>query len=48
MYVDVELSLDTAARVGNVRTWVTNEYEHDGLRADAARILPRLRELAQR
>ena len=48
MYVDAELSLDTAARVGNVRTWVTNEWEHDGLRADAGRILPRLRELAQR
>ncbi|WP_296605797.1 alpha/beta fold hydrolase [Nocardioides sp.] len=47
MYVDAELSLDTAARVGNVRTWVTNEWEHDGLRADAGRILPRLRELAQ-
>jgi pimeloyl-ACP methyl ester carboxylesterase len=47
MYVDAELSLDTATRVGNVRTWVTNEWEHDGLRADAGRILPRLRELAQ-
>ena len=48
MYVDAELSLDTAARVGSVRTWVTNEWEHDGLRADAGRILPRLRELAPR
>ena len=32
MYVDAGLSLETAARVGNVRTWVTNEFEHDGLR----------------
>jgi pimeloyl-ACP methyl ester carboxylesterase len=32
MYVDTDLSLETAAAVGNVRTWVTNEYEHDGLR----------------
>ncbi|RNI21516.1 alpha/beta fold hydrolase [Flexivirga caeni] len=35
MYVDAELSLDTARRVGNVRPWVTNEYEHDGLRTGA-------------
>lgn len=32
MYVDAGLSLETAAAVGNVRTWVTNEHEHDGLR----------------
>ncbi|MBB2894364.1 alpha/beta fold hydrolase [Flexivirga oryzae] len=35
MYVDADLSLDTARRVGNVRPWVTNEYEHDGLRTGA-------------
>lgn len=33
MYVDADLSLDTARRVGNLRPWVTNEFEHDGLRA---------------
>lgn len=32
MYVDAGLSLDTAALVGNVECWVTNEYEHDGVR----------------
>jgi pimeloyl-ACP methyl ester carboxylesterase len=32
LYVDAELQLDTLARVGNSRAWVTNEYEHDGLR----------------
>jgi proline iminopeptidase len=32
MFVDSDLSLETAAAVGNVRTWVTNEFEHDGLR----------------
>lgn len=32
MYVDAGLSLETAARVGNVKAWVTNEHEHDGLR----------------
>lgn len=32
MYVDAGLSLETAAAVGGVHTWVTNEYQHDGLR----------------
>jgi pimeloyl-ACP methyl ester carboxylesterase len=45
MYVDAELQLDTARRLGNVRTWVTNEYEHDGLRSDAPRVLGRLMDM---
>lgn len=45
MYVDAGLSLDTAARVGAVRTWVTNEFEHDGLRVAAPRVLTRLLDL---
>ena len=32
MYVDSGLQLETAGRVGNLQAWVTNEYEHDGLR----------------
>jgi pimeloyl-ACP methyl ester carboxylesterase len=32
LYVDAGLSLDTAAEVGNLTHWVTNEYEHDGIR----------------
>ncbi|HUH53708.1 MAG TPA: alpha/beta fold hydrolase [Microbacteriaceae bacterium] len=32
MYVDAELSLSTAKRVKNLNAWVTNEYEHDGIR----------------
>ncbi|MGV8952763.1 MAG: alpha/beta fold hydrolase [Cypionkella sp.] len=35
MYVDADLSLQTARTVGNVHHWVTNEFEHDGLRQDA-------------
>ncbi|WP_311343470.1 alpha/beta fold hydrolase [Blastococcus goldschmidtiae] len=46
MYVDAELSLETAAAVGNVRTWVTNEYEHDGLRTGD--VLGRLLDLRSR
>lgn len=41
MYVDAELSLDTARRVGHVEAWVTNEYEHDGVRQSGA-VLTRL------
>lgn len=32
LYVDAALSLETAAQVGNVQTWVTNEWQHDGIR----------------
>jgi proline iminopeptidase len=45
MYVDSGLQLDTAARVGNVQAWVTNEYEHDGLSSD--RVFRRLTELVR-
>lgn len=36
MYVDADASLDVARRTPGVRAWVTNQYEHDGLRADVA------------
>lgn len=32
MYVDAGLSLATAKAVGNLDAWVTNEFEHDGIR----------------
>jgi pimeloyl-ACP methyl ester carboxylesterase len=41
MYVDCGLSLPTADAIAGLRPWVTNEYEHDGLRASAA-VLDRL------
>lgn len=47
MYVDAELSLETAGRLGSVRTWVTNEFEHNGLRADGDRVLGRLVDMAR-
>ncbi|GIH24343.1 alpha/beta hydrolase [Acrocarpospora phusangensis] len=46
MYVDAELSLETARRVGNVRTWVTNEWEHDGVRVSGGQVLVRLMDMA--
>lgn len=42
MYVDCELSMQTARTIPGIRCWVTNEYEHNGLRADGERILDRL------
>ncbi len=44
-YVEAGLSLATAAAVPNVRTWVTNEYLHDGIRADD-RVFAHLYDLA--
>ena len=41
MYVESSFSLDAAQRIGNARTWVTNELGHDGLRTDA-RVIERL------
>jgi pimeloyl-ACP methyl ester carboxylesterase len=46
MYVDAGLSLETAAAVGNVRAWVTNEHEHDGLRTSGDQVLGRLMDMA--
>ena len=46
MYVDAELSLQTAARVGNLTTWITNEWEHDGGSASGGTVLDRLIALA--
>ena len=36
MYVDAGLSLRTAKAVGNLDVWITNEFEHDGIRQSGA------------
>ncbi|WP_307798161.1 alpha/beta fold hydrolase [Actinoplanes flavus] len=41
MYVDRDMSLATAAAIGNLRPWITNEYAHDGLGREE-RVLDRL------
>lgn len=41
MFVPRDLSLQTAELMG-ARTWVTNEYQHDGLRASGGDVLDRL------
>ncbi|MXM67373.1 alpha/beta fold hydrolase [Streptomyces sp. HUCO-GS316] len=42
MYVDTAHSLETARAVRGLRTWVTDEFEHDGVRAGGPRVLDRL------
>lgn len=41
MFVPRDLSIETAALIG-ARTWITNEYQHDGLRASSGSVLDRL------
>jgi hypothetical protein len=47
IYVERVFSEETAARVGGMRTWLTSEYDHNGLRADGARILTHLLDMAR-
>ena len=47
MYVPQELSVPTAEAIRGLRAWVTNEYEHDGLRVSNGAVLRRLIGLAQ-
>ncbi|NGO06854.1 alpha/beta hydrolase [Streptomyces sp. HC44] len=42
MYVDTDHSLRTARSIRGLRAWVTNEFEHDGVRAGGPRVLDRL------
>jgi pimeloyl-ACP methyl ester carboxylesterase len=42
MYVPVEFSVPTARTIRGLRPWVTNEYEHDGLRVSDGAVLDRL------
>ncbi|UTV28912.1 alpha/beta fold hydrolase [Photobacterium atrarenae] len=46
MYVEFDYSRETLSQLANARAWMTNEYEHNGLRADGERILDRLIQLA--
>ncbi|MEU6217711.1 alpha/beta fold hydrolase [Streptomyces sp. NPDC047022] len=47
MYVDTVHSLRTARAIRGLRTWVTDEFEHDGVRAGGPRVLDRLLALAR-
>ena len=47
LYVERELAEQTARAVRGLRPWITNEFEHNGLRADGERVLGRLIDLAR-
>jgi pimeloyl-ACP methyl ester carboxylesterase len=47
MYVERGFSEETASQIRGLRTWTTNEYQHNGLRVDGERILGRLLDLAR-
>jgi hypothetical protein len=42
MYVPQTFSVPTARTIRGLRPWVTNEYEHDGLRVSDGKVLDRL------
>jgi predicted phosphohydrolase len=42
MYVERALSEEMAQAIAGIRLWVTNEYEHNALRADGEKVLDRL------
>jgi hypothetical protein len=42
IYVDRDLSLETAARVANLRVWETADFHHDGISDDGEGIFRRL------
>jgi pimeloyl-ACP methyl ester carboxylesterase len=46
LYVDAGLSLATASEVGNLTPWITNEFEHDGIR-QSPNVFKRLVELVK-
>jgi hypothetical protein len=47
MYVDREFSMQTAQAIRGLRTWVTSEYEHDGLRVSNGAVLNHLIEMCR-
>jgi pimeloyl-ACP methyl ester carboxylesterase len=47
MYVERAFSEETAAHIRGLRPWLTNEYEHNALRADGGRVLGHLIDLAR-
>ncbi|WP_267241844.1 alpha/beta fold hydrolase [Streptomyces sp. PR69] len=47
LYVETAHSMRTARAIRGLRTWVTDEFEHDGVRVSGARVLDRLLALAR-
>ena len=47
MYVHREFSEETARTVPNMKLWITNQYEHNGLRADGEAVVDRLLQMVR-
>ncbi|NJD27603.1 MAG: alpha/beta hydrolase [Chloroflexi bacterium] len=47
LYVERDFAVETARAIRGLRTWETDEFEHNGLRADGERVLGRLIDLAR-
>lgn len=47
LYVERAFAEETAALVRGLRPWITNEYAHNGLRADGERVVGRLIDLVK-
>ena len=47
LFVERDFAEETAATVRNLRTWETDEFEHNGLRADGERVVGRLIDLVR-
>jgi pimeloyl-ACP methyl ester carboxylesterase len=47
LFVERVFAEETASAIGGLRPWITNEYAHNGLRADGERVLGRLIDLAR-
>ena len=47
LFVERAFAEETAAAIRGLRPWITDEYEHNGLRADGERVLGRLIDLVR-
>jgi pimeloyl-ACP methyl ester carboxylesterase len=47
LFVERDFARETASTIRGLRTWETDEYEHNGLRADGERVLGRLIDLVR-
>jgi proline iminopeptidase len=45
LYVDADLQLQTASEIANLTAWVTDEWEHDGIRASSGEVVRHLQRL---
>ena len=45
LYVDADLQLETASEVANLTTWVTDEWEHDGIGASGGEVVRHLQRM---